>query len=128
MLYYIVQKNLCVDSFALVFDCQMKMGSGRAARVACDGNGSSRFDEHTFGDDYSGKMTIADGVVAVTQDDEIAGTFVEADAVNDSIEHGIAQFVVSTEVNAVVELAFGSERVLTIAKGRSDVDVLEWRG
>jgi len=128
MLYYIVQKSLCVDSFALVFDCQMKMRSSRATRVACNGNGHSCFDELTFGDDYSGKMTIADGVVAVTQDDEITGTLVEADAVNDSIEHGIAQFVVSTEVNAVVELALGSERIFAIAKWRSDVDVLEWRG
>ena len=66
MLYYIAQKNLGVDSFALVFDCQMKMRSGRAARVTSDGNGHSCFDEHTFGDDYFGKVTVADGVGAVT--------------------------------------------------------------
>ena len=54
MLYYIVQKNLGVDSFALILDCQMKMGSRRAARVACDGNGNSCFNECAFGDDYSG--------------------------------------------------------------------------
>ena len=104
------------------------MRSGRAARVACDGNKHSCFDEHTFGDDYSGKVTVTDGVVAVTQGDEIAGTLVEADVVNDSIEHGITWYVIGTEVNAIVELAFGGEWVLTIAKGRSDVDVLEWRG
>ena len=65
MLYYIVQKHFCVDNFAFVFDSQMEMGSRGATRVASEGNGSSSFDEHTFGNDYFGEVAIADGVVAV---------------------------------------------------------------
>ena len=52
------------------------MGTGTAPRVAGNGNHLAGHDGSPLPNQYLGKVAIADGIVAVTEGDELARTFV----------------------------------------------------
>ena len=54
-------------------------------------------------------MAVADGIVTMTKSNEIARTFVIADAFYNTIKYGITRFIVGTQVNTVMKRSLGSE-------------------
>ena len=61
------------------------------------------------------EMAVADGIVTMTKSNEIARTFVIADAFYNTIKYGITRFIVGTQVNTVMKLSLGSEWVIAVA-------------
>ena len=86
-----------------------------ATRGTCNGDWSTRLDRCTFGNEKVREMAIADGIVTMTKSNEIARTFVIADAFYDTIKYGITRFIVSTQVNTVMKLSLGSEWIIAVA-------------
>ena len=58
----------------------MKIWGCGAARGTSDSDWRTCFDRSTFGNENVREMAVADGIVTMTKSNEIAGTFVIADA------------------------------------------------
>ena len=86
-----------------------------AARGTCNSDWSTRLDRSTFWNENVREMAVADGIVTMTKSNEIAGTFVIADAFYNTIKYGITRFIVGTQVNTVMKLSLGSEWVIAVA-------------
>ena len=91
------------------------MGSGGATRGTSNGDWSTRLDRCTFGNEDVREMAVADGIVTMTKSNEIARTFVIADAFYNTIKYGITRFIVGTQVNTVMKLSLGSEWIIAVA-------------
>ena len=65
-----------------------------ATRGTSNGDWSTRLDRCTFGNEDVREMAVADGIVTMTKSNEIAGTFVIADAFYNTIKYGITRFIV----------------------------------
>ena len=59
-------------------------------------------------------MAVADSIVTMTKSNEIARTFVIADAFYNTIKYGITRFIVGTQVNTVMKLSLGSEWLVRV--------------
>ena len=92
------------------------MLTGAAACRTSDAYRIAGKDGLAFGDEDSGEVTIADAEVAVTEDDEFAGTGVVAGAFYYAVEHGIDDGGTGGEVNTVVHRALASEWVDAVAE------------
>ena len=86
-----------------------------ATRGTSNGDWSTCLDRSTLWNENVREMAVADGIVTMPKSNEIAGTFVIADAFYNTIKYGITRFIVGTQVNAVMKLSLGSERVITVA-------------
>ena len=86
-----------------------------STRGTSNGDWSARLDRCTFGNENVREMAVADGIVTMPKSNEIAGTFVIADAFYNTIKYGITKFIVGTQVNTVMKLSLGSEWVIAIA-------------
>ena len=93
------------------------MGSCGAASGTSDSDWSTRLDRSTLWNENVREMAIADGIVTMTKSNEIARTFVIADAFYNTVKYGITRFIVSTQVNTVMKLSLGSEWIIAIAIG-----------
>ena len=91
------------------------MGSCGATRGTGDSDWSTCLDRCTFGNENVREMAVADGIVTMTKSNEIARTFVIADAFYNTIKYGITRFIVGTQVNTVMKLSLGSEWVIAVA-------------
>ena len=80
----------------------MKMGTGTATTVSCQGDDGAGKDVIAFADEGLGKVAIADGEVAVTKGDIQAGTFVLAYLDDLAVHHGVCGFVISPQIKPVV--------------------------
>ena len=70
------------------------MGSGGATRGTSNGDWSARLDRSTLWNKNVREMAVADGIVTMTKSNEIARTFVIADAFYNTIKYGITRFIV----------------------------------
>ena len=61
------------------------------------------------------EMAVADGIVTMTKSNEIARTFVIADAFYNTIKYGITRFIFGTQVKTVMKLSLGCEWVIAVA-------------
>ena len=91
------------------------MGSGGSTRGTSNGDWSACLDRATLWNENVREMAVADGIVTMTKSNEIAGTFVIADAFYNTIKYGITRFIVGTQVNTVMKLSLGSEWIIAIA-------------
>ena len=80
----------------------MKMGTGTATTVSCQGDDGAGTDIIAFGDESLGEVAIADGEVAVTKGAIQAGTFVLAYLDDLAVHHGVCGFVISLQIKPVV--------------------------
>lgn len=111
----IVQKHLGIYRLTLVFHGQMKMWSGGSTRGTSNGDWSTCLDMATLWNEDVREMAVADGIVTMTKSNEIARTFIIADAFYNTIKYGITRFIVGTQVNTVMKLSLGSEWIIAIA-------------
>ena len=91
------------------------MGSGGATRGTSNGDLSARLDRATLWNENVREMAVANGIVTMTKSNEIAGTFVIADAFYNTIKYGITRFIVGTQVNTVMKFSLGSEWIIAVA-------------
>ena len=91
------------------------MGSGGSTRGTSNGDWSTCLDWSTLRNENVREMAVADGIVTMPKSNEIAGTFIIADAFYDTIKYGITRFIVGTQVNTVMKLSLGSEWVIAVA-------------
>lgn len=91
------------------------MWGGGSTRGTSNGDWSTCLDWSTLWNENVREMTVADGIVTMTKSNEIAGTFVIADAFYNTIKYGITRFIVGTQVNTVMKLSLGSEWVIAVA-------------
>lgn len=91
------------------------MGSCGSTRGTSDSDWSTRLDRSTLWNENVREMAVADGIVTMTKSNEIAGTFVIADAFYNTIKYGITRFIVGTQVNTVMKFSLGSEWIIAIA-------------
>ncbi len=75
------------------------MGSGGSTRGTCNGDWSACLDRSTLWNENVREMAVADGIVTMTKSNEIARTFVIANAFYNTIKYGITRFIVGTQVN-----------------------------
>ena len=80
----------------------MKMGTGTATTVSCQGDDGAGTDIIAFGDESLGEVAIADGEVAVTKGDIQAGTFVLAYLDDLALHHGVCGFVICLQIKPVM--------------------------
>ena len=86
-----------------------------ATRRTSNGDWSTCLDRYTLWNENVREMAVADGIVTMTKGNEIARTFVIADAFYNTIKYGITRFIVGTQVNTVMKLSLGSEWVIAVA-------------
>ena len=86
-----------------------------STRGTCNGDWSARLDRCTFGNENVREMAVANGIATMTKSNEIARTFVIADAFYNTIKYGITRFIVGTQVNTVMKLSLGSEWIIAVA-------------
>ena len=91
------------------------MGSSGATKRTSNGDWSTCLDRYTLWNENVREMAVADGIVTMTKSNEIARTFVIADAFYNTIKYGITRFIVGTQVNTVMKLSLGSEWVIAVA-------------
>ena len=91
------------------------MGSGGLTRGTSNGDWSACLDRATLWNENMREMAVADSIVTMTKSNEIARTFVIADAFYNTIKYGITRFIVGTQVNTVMKLSLGSEWVIAVA-------------
>ena len=91
------------------------MGSGGATRGTSNGDWSTCLDRSTLWNEDVREMAVADGIVTMLKSNEIAGTFVIADAFYNTIKYGITRLIVGTQVNTIIKLSLGSEWIIAIA-------------
>ena len=109
----------------LIFAGKMQMRTGTASRVAGNGNHLAGHDGSPLPNQYLGKVAIADGIVAVTEGDELARMFVLPHPAHHARQHGIGFFTFGTQVDPVVPAALFAERVDTETIRRSDSNTLQ---
>ena len=80
----------------------MKMGTGTATTVSCQGDDGAGTDVIAFGDEGLGKLAIADGEVAVTEGDIKTRTFVSAYLDDFAVHHGVCWFVICLQIKPVM--------------------------
>ena len=78
------------------------MRSSTATAVACQGNDGAGTDVIAFGDESLGEVAIADGEVAVTEDDIKTRTFVSAYLDDFAVHHGVCWFVICLQIKPVM--------------------------
>lgn len=101
------------------------MGTGTAPRVAGNGNHLAGHDGSSLPNQYLGKVAIADGIVAVTEGDELARTFVLPYPTHHAWQHGVGFFAFGTQVYSVVPAALLAEGIGTETVGWSDNNVFQ---
>lgn len=91
------------------------MGSGGSTRGTSDSDWSTCLDWSTLWNENVREMAVADGIVTMTKSNELARTFIIADALYNTIKYGITRFIVGTQVNTVMKLSLGSEWIIAVA-------------
>ena len=101
------------------------MRAGTASCRTSNGNHLAGHDGSPLPNQYLGKVAIADGIVAVTEGDELARMFVLPHPAHHARQHGIGFFTFGTQVDPVVPTALFAERVDTETIRRSDSNTLQ---
>ena len=91
------------------------MGSCGAASGTSDSDWSTCLDWSTLRNENVREMAVADGIVTMTKSNELARTFIIADAFYNTVKYGITRFIVGTQVNTVMKLSFGSEWIIAVS-------------
>ena len=84
------------------------MWSGGSTRGTSNGDWSTCLDWSTLRNENVREMAVADGIVTMTKSNELARTFIIADAFYNTVKYGITRFIVGTQVNTVMKLSLGS--------------------